>query len=393
MRILYYCPEYYSQHGGRTHARGFYAALKELPEVSDTCLYPEDDPGPPLKGDESGGASSGRLWFLPQVLRKILRFFRPRPGLDREITDIIKEKRCNALVVRTGVIQPSFRQIRKYCPDTIICAEVNSAYFDEEFSGVPFRSILQKREAMRFDEAHVITVVSSQLKSYLEGQGISSDKIMINQNGVDITAVTCSEPRDVRAEYQIPEDGFVIGYIGGMEAFRRLPEVIRYMAAIREAGHDDIYFIIVGDGTDMSAVRKEIEKHKHQLQDTVILTGWLDHAEIPAFLKAFDMAVFPFTNAYCSPLKLFEYLAAGLPVIGPDTSAVREIFDDGVHLALVRQDGKDFIDTVVKLKNNPQLRHEMGRQGQKLVKEKYTWKQNAENVVRLLERCRQQLAS
>jgi glycosyltransferase involved in cell wall biosynthesis len=70
-----------------------------------------------------------------------------------------------------------------------------------------------------------------------------------------------------------------------------------------------------------------------------------------------------------------------VPTIGPDTPAVREVFENGVHLQLVKQDGSDFLSTLLDLKNNPQLRTELGRNGQRLVLNQYTWKKNAERVV------------
>ena len=52
-----------------------------------------------------------------------------------------------------------------------------------------------------------------------------------------------------------------------------------------------------------------------------------------------------------------------------------------MHLKLVKQDGSDFVSTVLALKNNPQLRFELARSGQKLVLNEYTWESNAERVV------------
>ena len=150
---------------------------------------------------------------------------------------------------------------------------------------------------------------------------------------------------------------------------------------MRRAGNDDVYLLLVGDGADMPAVKAAIQAEGESLENVVSLAGWQEHSEIPGFLKTFDLAIFPFTNDYCSPLKLFEYLGAGVPTIGPDTPAVREVFEDGVHLRLANQDGSNFISTILELKNNPQLRNALGRKGQQRVFGEYTWKKNAERVV------------
>jgi glycosyltransferase involved in cell wall biosynthesis len=224
-------------------------------------------------------------------------------------------------------------------------------------------------------------VVSSYLKSYLVDRGIPAEKILVNHNGVNTEAVNLSDIPDVREEYGIPANAFVVGYIGGMETFRRLPEVIGYFAQLRRNGNDDLVLLIVGDGEDMPDVKAAIKANNDILGGTVKLAGWLENSELPKFLRTFDLAIFPFTNDYCSPLKLFEYLGAGIPTIGPDTSAVREVFENGVHLRMVKQDGSDFIHAVLEMKADANLRAVLSDNGKRLVLNKYTWKMNAERAV------------
>ncbi len=277
---------------------------------------------------------------------------------------------------------PMLGKIKRACPNTSICLEINSAYFDEDFQGLFLRPVFQKWEVRRFSRADAIVVVSSHLKSYLEKFGICPEKILVNQNGVDAGFTDIAGIQGFRDEFDIPANAFVIGYIGGMETFRRLPEVIDYIAGLRRNGNDDIYFLVVGDGKDMAAVQNAIQSREHHgLKDCVKLAGWRPHSEIPRFLATFDIAIFPFTNEYCSPLKLFEYLGAGLPTIGPDTHAVREVFQDGVHLKLVKQDGSNFVSAVLELKADARLRAELAHNGRRLVLNEYTWKKNAERVV------------
>jgi glycosyltransferase involved in cell wall biosynthesis len=388
MRILYYCPEYYCRHGGRTHARGFFGALDNLPSVSASFLYPKRDMRESLRNNSDKKSPREKLWFLPHSVRQVIRFFKPKRSLTRALIHAINTNSCDVLVVRTGMMQPSFRKIKEECPDTFICLEINSAYFDESLPGMLFRSLFQQWEVTRFNQADAMEVVSSYLKTYLEIRGVSTEKILVNHNGVNVEAVNRTVLNDIKEQYDIPKDAFLIGYIGGMEAFRRLPVVISHVAKIRRAGHDDVYFIIVGDGADMSAVRAAIKAEQNILGQSVKLAGWQDHSEIPGFLAAFDIAIFPFSNAYCSPLKLFEYLGAGVPSIGPDTPAVREVFKDGVHLKLVKQDGNNFVSTVLEMKNDPQLRVKLSKNGRQLVLNEYTWERNAERVVGFIRHLR-----
>lgn len=385
MRVLYYCPEYYCRHGGRTHARGFYGALQCNPTVSSSFLYPKTAPEDNSTHGSRHESARERLWFLPATARQVIRFFKPKRKLTSEIISELAANSCNALIIRTGFKLPIIRQIKEACPGVTVCLEINSAYFDESFPGMPLRSVFQKLEVMQFRHADAIVVVSSYLKSYLTDRSIPSDKILVNQNGVNAEALDLSDILDVKQEYGIPENAFVIGYIGGMETFRRLPEVVGLFAELRRKGNDDLHFLIVGDGMDMPAVKDAIAVNREALGGVVKLAGWQEQTELPKFLKTIDLAIFPFTNDYCSPLKLFEYLGAGIPTIGPDTPAVREVFEDGVHLKLVRQDGSDFVSIVLEMLADTELRSRLSNSGRQLVLNEFTWAKNAERVVKHIQ--------
>jgi glycosyltransferase involved in cell wall biosynthesis len=385
MRVLYYCPEYYCRHGGRTHARGFFAALQDLSSISQSFLYPETAPQNVSRHNPAHLEARDKLWFLPHAARQVIRFFRPKYKLTSTLIGVLVDHRCNVLIVRTGFRQPIISKIKGACPDITVCLEINSAHFDESFTGLPLRSLFQKWEVLRFKRADAIMVVSSYLKSYLVERGISAKKILVNHNGVNPETINLSGIHDVKEEYGIPANAFVVGYIGGMETFRRLPEVIGYFAQLRRNGNDDLVLLIVGDGEDMPEVKAAINADKDILDGAVKLAGWQENSELPKFLRTFDLAIFPFTNDYCSPLKLFEYLGAGIPTIGPDTSAVREVFENGVHLRMVKQDGSDFIRAVLEMKADPHLRAVLGANGRRFVLDKYTWKMNAERTINYIK--------
>ena len=176
VRILYYCPQYYMRHGGRSHARGFFHALKTLPTVSACFLYPRSEPDDPPQHASPKQASREKFWFLPPTARGLMQFFKPRPGLSKKLISEINTNHCDAIVIRTGSTRPSLRMIKRTCPGTVVCLEINSAVFDESFHRLPFRPLLQKLEVMRFKQADAIVVVSSYLKDYLEQRGVPSRK-------------------------------------------------------------------------------------------------------------------------------------------------------------------------------------------------------------------------
>lgn len=389
MKILYYCPEYFASHGGRTHAREFFRSLEQDERVTVARVFGVSDAQ--YDTDTKGQAAhQSKLKFLPVSLRwqRILRYWRPKIALTNRVISEAQKMRADILIARTGVRQLLLGRIRRAMPHLSLCLEINSAYFDEGYSDFWLRSFFQRLEVNSFRQAHCVSVVSSYLRDYLTARGFPTEKIIVNHNGVNIH--TFSDPtRNPNANTvlaTIPSNAYVLGYIGGMESFRRLPLLIRHVANLRRAGVSDLFLLIVGDGKDRPAVQAEILLHASSGQNFTHCTGWLPHEVIPALLHRVDLAVFPYTNPYCSPLKLFEYLGAGIPCIGPDTPAVKEVFTDRQHLLLAAQDGSNFESLVMEVYKSTDRGRAMAQCGQALVRESYTWEQNVSRLLTHIKR-------
>ena len=148
--------------------------------------------------------------------------------------------------------------------------------------------------------------------------GIPEDHLIITPTGVDLELF--SHPVDRRAVRQSlgVDDGFVVGWAGSFRPFHALDQLVRAVAALEGA-----ILLLVGDGPE----RPSIQRLAEELGVRVRCTGMVPHHDLPQMLAAMDVGVVlaragePF---HYSPLKLAEYLAAGLPVIAP---AVRQLTD------------------------------------------------------------------
>jgi len=86
-------------------------------------------------------------------------------------------------------------------------------------------------------------------------------------------------------------------------------------------------------------------------------------------------------------LKLFEYLALGLPIIAPDSANIREVLTDGVNAALFRHDdGAAFTRCLRQVCSDGQLRESLARSARATIDNKgLTWRRNAERVAELAQ--------
>jgi glycosyltransferase involved in cell wall biosynthesis len=123
-----------------------------------------------------------------------------------------------------------------------------------------------------------------------------------------------------------------------------------------------------------------------KLQDRVTFTGALAHDEVPSVVRQFDVALAPYPKLnhdfYFSPLKLFEYMACGIPVAASDTGQIAEVISHGnTGLLHTPDDLEALAANCHQLLKDPKLRKKIGRQAAGLVARDFTWDGNARRVV------------
>jgi glycosyltransferase involved in cell wall biosynthesis len=125
--------------------------------------------------------------------------------------------------------------------------------------------------------------------------------------------------------------------------------------------------------------------------------GFVEHTQVPAYMAAMDVLLappLPVTRSaggrdigrWMSPLKIFEYMAAGRPIVASDIPAVREILRDGVTaLLVVPHDVEAWVSAMQRLEDATLAGRLAGQARADLV-ERYTWSARARSVVEHLQR-------
>jgi glycosyltransferase involved in cell wall biosynthesis len=123
------------------------------------------------------------------------------------------------------------------------------------------------------------------------------------------------------------------------------------------------------------------------LADTVVFTGSVPHEQVPQYVAAMDVATVPYGKLdqfYFSPMKLFEYMAAGRPTVAASLGQIAEVVDHGRDGWLYEpgnaQSLAQGIDTILY---NPTLGADMGAAARAKVLANHTWRNVALQVIDL----------
>ena len=145
--------------------------------------------------------------------------------------------------------------------------------------------------------------------------------------------------------------------------------------------------LIAGNGEEFSNLQNMVKKEN--LQDRIKFLGYVPHAEIPKFLSKAKILVLPNveedTSVFTSPLKLFEYMAAGKPIVASDIPSLREILKHEENAYLVKPRNPIVLaEGIKKVLYDKKLRRKISLKAKEEVK-KYTYSIRAQKIKKLIE--------
>jgi len=219
----------------------------------------------------------------------------------------------------------------------------------------------------------------------MQRSGVDAARIQVLPNAVNPELFRmASEGSEIRKRLNL--DGhFTVGFVG---TFRPWHGVELLLAAFEDLHRMDplTHLLLVGDGPLRPGFEDQIRNAG--LQGAVTFAGRIAHQDVPQYLAAMDVAVAPYPildEFYYSPLKLFEYLAAGRPVVASRVGQVAEILMDGATGLLFEPgDRAGLVRCLQRLRKNATLRSELGRNAAAVCSE-HTWNRNAARVIHWVE--------
>jgi len=169
--------------------------------------------------------------------------------------------------------------------------------------------------------------------------------------------------------------------VGLFYRWDRLDVLIESVKTIRER-HPEIKVLLVGDGPEMENLKRIA--FRLGMESTVIFSGPIPRDDVPAYIDAMDVCVLPDSNAFGSPIALFEFMAMGKPCVVPDLGPMRDVIDDTVTgIMFPHADYGALEKCLVRFIEDSALRRRVGARARDTVFERHTWAANARIVVQL----------
>lgn len=264
--------------------------------------------------------------------------------------------------------------------------EVNAPLIEEQLRyRVPVdRGVAESVARKAFAAALALVAVSEEVAQYLvEKYPEARGKTRIIPNGVDPTRF----PNNLRSTRLAPPGVFTIAFVGSFQEWHGLRVLLDAFQLIA-AKDPTLRLLLVGEGPERKQVTMTIATMG--MSEQVVMTGAVGEDEIPRLLSSCDVAVAPYpviSPFYFSPLKLYEYMAAGLAVVASDIGQIARVIDHGVNGWLVPPgDAQALAAAIVRLRQAPELRQLLGTAARAQVRERHTWPRIVAEVATLVRK-------
>lgn len=271
----------------------------------------------------------------------------------------------------------------------VIFKKYDILYFRSALAGLLFNNFylevhglpphFKKWHRLTYRKAKKIIVLTRFLKEELVADGVEATKIIIAPDAVDLKEFQLNlSKEEARKKLLLPLDKKIIAYCGNFyfhdwKGVDILLESLKYLSGV-------LCLLVGGHETEIKEIKQRFKNYD------LFITGRQTHNKVPFYLKAADILILPnkkgeaISEYYTSPLKLFEYMASGRPIVASDLPSIREALNEN-NAVLVEPNNPEALAAGVKqLLADGQLAERLARQALAEV-HNYTWQKRAERII------------
>lgn len=264
----------------------------------------------------------------------------------------------------------------------LVLDDVAPSWEEEQQYGVGLKEAARDIHRQVTDCARLLIAVNHTMRRYLLEEGIQASKIITVENGIDSRYFRPDVDGHVRRQqYRLPPNAVVIVYVGSFQPYHRVDLLLHAFAQIKTA--PAAHLLLVGEGK-YTAGAKALAQSLNLL-DQVTFTGAVDYSAVASYIAAGDIAVIAANSSYANPMKLYEYMALGKPIVAPNQETITDVVTHDKNAYLFTPEDVPAMAAALKaVSEDLSLRQRLGKAASALAAEQ-TWDKRAETIQRALE--------
>ncbi|MDZ7369795.1 MAG: glycosyltransferase family 4 protein [candidate division KSB1 bacterium] len=222
---------------------------------------------------------------------------------------------------------------------------------------------------------------------YEQTHGRWKTKVIVIPNGADpVEQMSESETEAIRCELNLHNRDVIIGFLGSMHKWHGLQEVRDLLVELLcKQPHVKLMFV-GGGGTQIDF----IDSFPSLLRERIVFVRTVPYELVGRYISLFSIAVAPYPPMplfYFSPVKIFDYMAAGKAIVAPRLGQIGEVLQHEVNALLYAPgDFLEFYHHISTLSRDEALRTRLGKQARETFMRAYTWDIRSAELDRFLRR-------
>jgi glycosyltransferase involved in cell wall biosynthesis len=240
----------------------------------------------------------------------------------------------------------------------------------------------KKRNVFFLKKVFLIIATTKIIKQEFVKNGFDERKIMVAPNGVELEDFNLKlSKEEIRNLLNLPLDKEIILYSGHLFKQKGVYAIVAAAKLLPEK-----HFVFIG------GLRSDVENLKQAAKGfkNIEIRGAKKYKEVPQYLKAADMLVIANSGAdeieknFTSPLKLFEYLAAGKVIIASRVPAIEEFLNENTAVFFEPDNPRSLVKTIQKISDDQEKQEKLASSALELAKN-YTWQSRIEKIVNFVK--------
>jgi len=367
--------------GSAVKAIELFAALEKLGHEVKICWF-KDQP----VGSRSQTTSKKTREFLKRHLARFVhdpKLFFENFQFQKQEKRIVSEFQPDIIVSRLDLyLYSAVKTARKFDLPIIIEADSPPVYEAIEFQKQYWRlpAIPNKIERWVMHNADFVITQSNVLHDYfVKTHRLDSSKTAMITNGADIEKFFQStKDEKLLNKYHLTNEP-VIGFVGSMSVWHGIENLFSIIRKVL-SNNPKVRFLLVGAGGGLEEEMRAFLRNEN-FEKQVILTGYVPYDKIPDYITLMNVVLAPYPNLpffYYSPVKIFEYMAAGKTVITTPIGQIAEIITDGENGIFCSPDNLDqVVSSIDSLLHDSTECKRIGENARQTIVKNHTWMHKA----------------